>query len=145
MPRKSAEERGALAYRTALVRPPPPRHLDQRARHLFGSISASRAPGYFSGVEHQLAVYAGLMSRIEAVMAELVKARPGTVRAGRLGADLKTLSPIAAAHARQLRISVNSRTSSNSGILDERGLGQLQDDELIGGAARNVTPLRRPR
>jgi hypothetical protein len=135
MPRLSAEERAALAYRTGFKLPPHPRHLSAPARHLWRAILQSRSTDYFdpSGLA-QLGLYCEALVQCERLSTKLAETAPETPISSQLSKDLKTLTTIVAAHGRALRLTMQARVNRKDGILDEiRRPVAVVDDRLLGG------------
>ena len=124
MPRKSAEDRAAAAWRARGETPPPPKHLGRKARAIWREIVKSRPPGFFpTGVLPLLEGFC-VASVATRDLAAAVEAAPSDKAA----ADAWiSFAKIQVSLATKLRL-VNT-ASRASGVHDEKGA----HDPLIGG------------
>lgn len=135
MPRISAEERAAAAFRAGGERPEPPKGLVAAARALWVQIVSDRPIDYFRpGQLHDLADYCAKQLEGERITRELVRTRIG-------GEDYLALQKLAArntamvmALGTKLRLTVQAGVDGRSKKTDERGDASA-DDGLIGGTA----------
>ena len=128
MPRKSAEDRAAAAWRAGGKHPEPPKHLSRRAKAMWREIVASRPPDYFApGAAHLLEsfVVAVLAAR---TLAEVVEANPRDEAAAK---EWRDFAKVEATLATKLRLAVSSAIRPQSGKLTEKG----GSHPLIGGSA----------
>ncbi len=129
MPRQSAEDRAAAAWRAGGAGPKPPKHLSRPARALWREIVASRPADYFGpGAAHLLEsfVVAVLAAR---VLAEVVEANPRDEAAAK---EWRDFAKVEATLATKLRLAVSSSVVPHARSLTERGGGT---HPLIGGSS----------
>ncbi len=129
MPRLSAEDRAAAAWRAGSNPVKAPKHLSRAAKAMWREIVASRPADYFGpGSTHLLEsfVVAVLAARELAVV---VEANPRDEAAAK---EWRDFAKIKATLATKLRLAVSSAIKPHSGRLNERGGGR---DPLIGGGA----------
>lgn len=129
MPRLSAEDRAAAAWRAGGAPPKPPKHLSRRAKALWRNIVASRPPDYFGPGSTPLLesfVVAVLAARVLAVVVEENPIDKAGVDAWLAVVKVET------ALATKLRLAVSSAIKPHAGKLNERGGAQ---HPLIGGNA----------
>ncbi len=129
MPRQSAEDRAAAAWRAGGKRPEPPKHLSRKAKAMWREIVASRPPDYFGpGAAHLLEsfVVAVLAAR---TLAEVVEADPRDEAAAK---EWRDFAKVEATLATKLRLAVSSAIRPHAGALTERGGAH---GPLIGGNA----------
>ena len=124
MPRKSAEDRAAAAWRARGEPPPPPKHLGRKARAVWREIVKSRPPDFFpTGVLPLLEGFC-VASVATRDLAAAVEAAPSDKAA----ADAWiSFAKVQVSLATKLRL-VNT-ASRASGVHDEKGA----HDPLIGG------------
>ena len=128
MPRLSAEDRAASAWRAGGEPPKPPKHLSRRARAMWREIVASRPVDYFGPGATQLLesfVVAVLAARELAVAVEATPSDKAAIDAWLAVVKVET------ALATKLRLAVSSSIKPHAGKLNERG-GR---HPLIGGDA----------
>ena len=127
MPRKSAEERAAAAWRARGTPPPPPKCLGRKARAIWRGIINSRPPDFFP---------TGILPLLEGFCVASVAARDLAVAVEADPNDKPTadawisFAKVQATLATKLRL-VNT-SSRSSGIHTEGGGGE---HPLIGGNA----------
>ncbi len=129
MPRLSAEDRAASAWRAGSKPVKPPSYLSRQAKALWREIVASRPPDYFGpGSTHllELFVVAVLAARVLAVV---VEADPRDEAAAK---EWRDFAKIEATLATKLRLAVSSAIKPHAGKLNERGAAH---HPLIGGQA----------
>ena len=126
MPRKSAEERAGVVWRSGGALPPPPKHLGREARVIWRETVKSRPPDFFpKGVLPLLEDFC-----VAAVVMRKVATRIQEDPTEQTLVDtFKKLAAIKASTATKLRL-VNT-ASRSSGIHAERGA----HGPLIGGKA----------
>ncbi len=126
MPRKSAEERAAAAWRARGKPAAPPKHLGRKARAIWREIVKSRPPDFFpTGILPLLEDFC-VASVAARELATSVEADP----TDKAAADAWiSFAKIQATLATKLRL-VNT-ASRSSGSHDEKGVS----DPLIGGGA----------
>lgn len=140
MPRISAEERSAAAFRAGLERPMPPARMTAPAKALWREIVADRPVDFFRpGSLDLLESFCQLTIESQRIIRVLARTRIGTgdyiemqKMAARNSSMLTTLGS-------KLRLTVQADTDGRSKKLGERGDGSTADP-LIGGAA--VLPAR---
>ena len=140
MPRSSAEERAAKAYRAGGKRPAPPAFLGKEAAATWRKIVAAKPLGWFDeGNLPLLALYCATLEQ-----ARLVAARVGATGVSDKGAHgleirLMGLNGSCVTLASKLRLTVQAAVNRHSRMLDERGPGEAAaSDPLLGG---KVIPL----
>lgn len=127
MPRLSAEDRAAAAWRAGGAPPRPPKYLSRQAKTMWREIVASRPADYFGPGSTPLLesfVVAVLAARVLAVALE---ADP----CDKAGADAwLAMVKVETALATKLRLAISSAIKPHSGALTERGGAH---GPLIGG------------
>jgi len=132
MPRLSAEDRAAAAFRSGITRRPPPPRLCAQGKLLWREIVDDRPLDFFRpGSFELLEQFCQLTVQLRRLHKQLRKAPPQeyaplALTASRLSATVSTL-------ARQLRLTILSDTHRKSAQAVERGEGAR--DRLLGGAA----------
>ena len=129
MPRLSAEDRAAAAWRAGGAPPKPPKHLSRRAKAMWREIVASRPPDYFGPGSAPLLesfVIAVLAARVLGAVVEENPVDKAAADAWLAMVKAKT------ALATKLRLAVSSTIKPHAGKLNERGGAQ---HPLIGGNA----------
>ena len=123
MPRHSAEERSAAAWRVRAGHPDAPGYLSREAKKLWRSIIEARPPDYFQpGSLQLLEQFCETMVSQRVAMADMARMREsGDPDALALAVRMvKDLSGIVNATAVKLRISVQTEVDRKSGKLEER-------------------------
>lgn len=138
MPRISAEERAASAFRAGGAVPEPPKHLSKESAALWRDIAASKPTDWFDD---------GALALLEDYCNAIVDARHinSALEAARDGDDadeMKELRKQAVASsgrltglATKLRLSVQAQIERNNRKIVERGSKRTATDSLIGGEA----------
>ena len=129
MPRLSAEDRAAAAWRAGGAGPKPPKHLGRQARAMWRQIVASRPADYFAPGATQLLESFVVASVAARELAPKIAANPGDKD---LAEALRRHSAVMATMATKLRLAVSSAIKPHSGKLTERGGAH---GPLIGGNA----------
>ena len=129
MPRKSAEDRAAAAWRAGGEPPKPPKYLSRKAKALWREIVASRPADYFAPGATQLLESFVVASVAARELAPKIAADPGDRG---LAEAFRRHSAVMATMATKLRLAVSSAIKPHSGRLTERGGGH---GPLIGGNA----------
>jgi hypothetical protein len=144
LPRKSAEERAATAYRAGGRPPAPPSGLDPAAAKLWRAIAASRPVEWFSPATLRLlrrfcrtAIYA------ERLHDALDAARVGGPDAADLLKQVLATNASLGILAAKMRLTTQAEITAHNGLLNERGPGEAAYDPLLGGGA--IVPIRRRR
>ncbi len=129
MPRLSAEDRAAAAWRAGGSPPKPPKHLSRRAKVLWREIVASRPPDYFGPGSTPLLESFVVTVLAARVLAVAVEENPiDKTAADAWLAMVKAETTLAT----KLRLAVSSAIKPHAGKLNERGGVQ---HPLIGGKA----------
>ena len=103
----------------------------------------SAPPDRFVGYTHAVASYCTAVAERERVSEALAAAKPGSVEATRLLKGMTLLGNTITREGRQLRIHLSSKVDRKAGILSERSIGAVVDNEnghdddssLLGGRA----------
>jgi phage terminase small subunit len=136
MPRKSAEEQSAAAFRAGAIRRSPPPHLSAPAKRLWTAITNDRPVDYFRpGSFEQLSRYCELTIEARKQLVALRKAGPEDYPAK--SKVVKDLESVLATLGRQLRLTPQAEFGRSIGRLNERGDGATDTvpDPLLGGKA----------
>ncbi len=128
MPRLSADDRAAAAWRAGGAVPRPPKHLSRPARAMWREIVASRPADYFAPGSTQLLESFVVASVAARELAPKIAADPGNKD---LAEALRRYSAIQATQATKLRLAISSSIKPHAGKLAERGT----QHPLIGGSA----------
>ncbi len=128
MPRLSAEDRAAAAWRAGGKLPKPPKHLGRKARAMWREIVASRPADYFAPGSTQLLEVFVVTSVAARELAPKIAADPGDKD---LAEAFRRHSAVMATMATKLRLAVSSAVKPHAGKLNERGTHH----PLIGGSA----------
>ena len=129
MPRQSAEDRAAAAWRAGGEGPKPPKCLSRQAKAVWREIVRSRPPDYFGPGSTQLLEAFVVASLAVRELAPKIAADPGDKD---LAEAFRRHSAVMATMATKLRLAVSSAVTPHSGKLNERGGVR---DPLIGGSA----------
>ena len=129
MPRLSAEDRAASAWRAGGEPPKPPKHLSRKGRAMWREIVASRPADYFAPGATQLLAAFVVASVAMRELAPKIATDPGDKD---LAEAFRRHSAVAATMATKLRLAVSSAVKAHSGKLTERGGAH---GPLIGGDA----------
>ena len=129
MPRQSAEDRAAAAWRAGGAGPKPPKHLSRKARAMWREIVASRPADYFApGATNLLEAFV-VASVAARELAPKIAADPGDKD---LAEAFRRHSAVMATMATKLRLAVSSAIKPHAGALTERAGAH---GPLIGGNA----------
>jgi hypothetical protein len=91
-------------------RPPAPERLSDEERELWGKLTFSRRPGWFSGAEAILESYVTTVSQVQRLEAALRKAKPGAgERYQRLARVYRQSVALAATLASRLRLTPSTK------------------------------------
>jgi hypothetical protein len=91
-------------------RPPAPERLSDEERELWGKLTFSRRPGWFSGAEAILESYVTTVSQVQRLEAALRKAKPGAgERYQRLARVHRQSVALAATLASRLRLTPSTK------------------------------------
>jgi hypothetical protein len=135
MPRLSAEERAAAAFRSGITRRAPPRRLCTQGKRLWREIVDDRPVDFFRpGSFELLEQFCQLTVQLRLLHKQLRKVPPNeyagvALTISRLSATVSTL-------ARQLRLTILSDIHRQGAKAVERGEGER--DRLLGGAALRI-------
>jgi phage terminase small subunit len=140
MPRLTPEARIATNIRTRLQRPAPPANLSPEAKGHWRKIVEARPVDYFKpGNLQLLESYCRTLPLLNKATEVLEHTRPEDIDLFALQSrTVARLTGMATALAVKLRLTVQSTTRTDSGILNEGG-GVAGRSPLLGG---NVTQLR---
>ncbi len=127
MPRLSADERAASAWRAGAKAPKPPKSFSRPARALWREIVRSRPPDYFLPGSLNLLESFVVASIAVRELAPKIAADPADKD---LAETFRRHSATAATMATKLRLAVSSAIKPHSGKLAEKGGGH---HPLIGG------------
>lgn len=135
MPRASAEERAARAFRVGGKRPPAPAHLSTDAAATWRQIIAVKPLGWFdAGSLPLLELYCLTLERAHLVATRVAATDVSDKNAHGLEIRLMGLNASCATLATKLRLSVQAAVHRHSRMLDERGPGEgAAADPLLGG------------
>jgi hypothetical protein len=132
MPRLSAEERAAAAFRSGITRRAPPPRLCAQGKRLWREIVDDRPVDFFRpGNFELLEQFCQLMVQLRGLHRQLKKAPPKEYAGVAL--TVSRLSATGSTLARQLRLTILSDMHRQSAKAVERGEGER--DRLLGGAA----------
>lgn len=135
MPRISAENRGAIAYRSGSKPPPAPARLDPEAAAIWRVVVRSKPLGWFDASSLALLeLYCTTLVKARQVAVELAPLEVRTPGVERLERRLIRLNSNTIALATKLRLTVQAAVNRRSRMLDEAGVGD-HFDGLLGGSA----------
>ena len=129
MPRQSAEDRAAAAWRAGGAGPKPPKFLSRKAKALWREIVRSRPVDYLGPGSTQLLESFVVASVAARELAPKIDADPGNKD---LAEAFRRHSAVMATMATKLRLAVSSAIKPHSGKLTERAGAH---GPLIGGNA----------
>lgn len=135
MPRISAEDRSAAAFRAGGERPKPPAGMTKPAKAIWFEIVADRPIDFFRpGSLYILEDYCQLRVENRRLLRLLARTRVGTGDYVDLQKQVSRNSVNLLAHASKLRLTVQADVDGRSKKTAERGDGSATDP-LIGGTA----------
>ena len=134
MPRRSVEALAAAVYRAGGSPPEPPKDLGASARALWCQIAASKSPDWFDPANLRLLRrYCRTAITAEIWHDRLDQAEVGSPASVALCKLVIALNASIGVMAAKLRLTVQNQIDRRSGKLNERGLGDIDPDGLLGG------------